>query len=353
MQNYLCFGCCLRELGGVLRDDRVEAQLSLGTVTGDCCLSLMNWKSRLFWLGLLAMWLLCSGVTFAAAAAPVASVAAVAPVALTEPALPASALPASALADRITTYPNWQGKPPIQPVRGDEDLFYPDWFQGNWQVVTTLVEMTAPLAPAVTTPGFEGNRQFLDQPIQFDVRFVEQAARRVAGRADRQAKLISDRAYNGAQLAKAYLGERGLLAVKLDPKNPNRQITLLKGDRQLVSTVTARATEMPDPNYLLTSEFFQQEFRGGPQIYFNEVENTTAYRHQPEISPAQPPIIADQIIADQITAIYLSPQDANYFKTLSGPLSTPRPVALYRYRMEFHRPGEAAVSHRPTPSSPS
>ncbi len=251
----------------------------------------MKWKSRLFWLGVLALWLLCSGVAFAG----------------------------SSLSNRIANYPNWQSKPLLQPVRG-EDLGYPDWFRGSWQVTTTLVDLTAPLAPEIVTPGFESNRQFLNQPIQFDVRFVDRPA----------AQLVSDRAYNGAQLAKAYLGDRGLLAVKLDPKNPNRQITLLKGDRQLVSTVTARATEAPDADQFITSEFFQQEFRGSPQIYFNEVENTTAYQHQPN---AEQPIIADQI-----TAIYLSPQDADYFKTLNGSLADPRPVALYRYRMEFQRP---------------
>jgi hypothetical protein len=45
------------------------------------------------------------------------------------------------------------------------------------------------------------------------------------------------------------------------------------------------------------------------------------------------------ITADQITAIYLSPQDPDYFKTLvsDNPLSGPRPVALYRYSMEFRK----------------
>ncbi|MBW4467841.1 MAG: hypothetical protein KME07_20635 [Pegethrix bostrychoides GSE-TBD4-15B] len=274
-------------------------------------MNLTKWKSRLFWFSVLALWLLCSGVAFAV------------------PATRSNPL-ADRLADRIARYPDWH-KPLLQPVRS-EDLGYPDWFRGDWQVVTTLVDLAAPLAPIVT-PGFEGNRQFLNQPIQFDVRFVEQPASQPANQPASQSnpgKLVSDRAYNGAQLAKAYLGERSLLAVKLDPKNPNRQITLLKGDRQLVSTITARATEALHPDRFITSEFFQQEFRGGSQIYFNEVENTTAYQHQPDAS--QP------ISADQITAIYLSPQDADYFKTLNGSLSDPRPVALYRYHMEFRKP---------------
>jgi hypothetical protein len=91
--------------------------------------------------------------------------------------------------------------------------------------------------------------------------------------------------------------------------------------------VTARATET-EGNRFITSELFQQEFRSVSQLYFNAVENTTAYAKQSEGEMA--------IIADQVTAIYLSPQDPDYFKTQSQGIA--RPVALYRYRMEFSRP---------------
>ncbi len=266
----------------------------------------MKWKWRLVWFSLLVLlWLFCSGI---AAATP--------------------------LLDRLTDYPNWQGKPALQPVQ-TEDLVYPDWFAGDWLVTTTLVDLQAPLGPQVVTPGFEANRQFLDRPISFQVRFVAaQPSGRWWSRLSRpEPQLVSDRAYNGQQLAKAYLGDRSVLAVKVDPKNPNRQITLLRGDKQLVSTVVARATEIPTAGEFATSEFFKQEFRGTPQLYFNEVENTTVYSKQKQgVNSLEP-----EIMADQITAIYLSPQDADYFKTLvsENPLSPPRPVALYRYRMEF------------------
>lgn len=275
---------------------------------------LRRWNWRIFWFsGLLLLWLLCSGV------------------ALAEP-----------LTERLNQYPNWQGKPALQPAQGD--LIYPDWFAGAWVVTTKLVDLVAPLAPDLVTPGFESNRQFLQQPIEFKVRFVAPSSGRPAGtvraflsrllpQPNQQPGWIADRAYNGTQLAKAYLGNT-VQVVKVDPQNPNRQITLLRGERQLVSTVTERASESPSPDRLLTSELFQQEFRGAAQIYFNAVENTTAYTHLTSPTPSQP-----DIIADQVTAIYLSPQDADYFKTLSRdhPLDDPHPVALYRYQMEFRR----------------
>jgi hypothetical protein len=223
---------------------------------------------------------------------------------------------ASPLAERLARFPDWQDKPPVQIATGD--LGYPDWFLGNWRVTTTLVDLAAPLAPDVSTPGFDSNRDYLNQPVEFEVRFVESGQGQ-----DRQ--IVSDRAFNGLNLARAYLGDRAVQAVKVDPTNPNRQITLLRGDRQLVSTVTGRVVEAPTSDRLLTTEVFRQEFRGAPQLYLNEVETTTAYQQFADRS-AEPPIVADQI-----TAIYLSPQDPDYFKARN------RPVALYRYRLEFSR----------------
>ncbi len=257
---------------------------------------------------------------------------------------------AGVLAERVAAFPNWQSKPLLQPAQGD--LAYPNWFAGAWTVTTTLTDLAAPLAPEVMTPGFESNRPCLNQPIVFQARFVTEPPRRVGSLSrwplqipslqmpflqTRSPALISDRAFNGLNLSKAYLdgsstdGKSPVLAVKVDPDNPNRQITLLRGDRQLVSTITDRATESFTPEEFITTELFQQEFRGTPQVYFNTVETTTAYTHHPEADP--------HITADQVTAIYLSPQDPDYFK------AGEHPVALYRYRMEFQQ-GMRDESHR-------
>lgn len=227
---------------------------------------------------------------------------------------------ASPLADRVSTFPAWSHKPPVQPSEGD--LVYPSWMNGSWEMTSTLQAMVAPLAPDLVTPGFEGNRQFMDVPVVADIRF--QTARVAQGKFLNQALktaegVVSDRAFNGLSLARAYLGDDWVKAVKVDPDNPNRQITLLKDQQQLVSTVTGRAVEQPDENTFITTEVFQQFFRGGrPTVYLNEVENTTVYHRD-----------TDQITADQITAVYLSPQDPDYFRALE------QPVALYRYGLEL------------------
>lgn len=238
---------------------------------------------------------------------------------------------AGPLADRLAQFPDWEGKPPVTAAEGD--LIYPSWMEGTWNVTSTLVDLTAPLAPEVVTPGFEHNRQQLNQQTAFQVRFVKESSKsnmRVGIldyppiqnlKAKSQNRIVADRVFNSLSIGRAYLGDRAVYSVKVDPASPNRQITQLRGGRQLVSIVTARGTETLAPDKFIATEVVQQVFRGTPQLHFNQVEITTAYQYLPSAVSA--------IAADQVTAVYLSPQDADYFKALE------RPVALYRYRLEL------------------
>lgn len=232
---------------------------------------------------------------------------------------------AGQLSDRIASFPNWDSKPTVQVATGD--LVYPEWMAGTWTVKSTLVDLVAPLAPDITTPGFEGNRRYLNQPVQFQVKFIKQnllgqPLKLIPQPVKVKSAVVADRSFNGLSLAKAYLGDRIVKAVKVDPDSPNRQITLLQGDRQLISIVTGRTTEMTAENKYVTTEVFGQQFRGnGVRPYFNQVESTTAYHYVPNSTA--------KVVADQVTAVYLSARDPAYFK------AGDRPVALYRYRLEF------------------
>lgn len=231
---------------------------------------------------------------------------------------------AGPLRDRLDQYPHWTGPPPTQ--KADGDLAYPAWFEGDWQATCQLTALTAPLAPEINSPGFEGNRTLLGKPVSFDVRFVARRDRRraLAPALAAPVQMVSDRAYNGLNIARAYLGPELVSTVDVDTKNPNRQITTLRDRRQLISVIPARATEQPSDSDFITTEIFQQVFRGQGNPYLNQVETTTAYHYQPDQDPP--------ILADQITAIYLSPQDEDYFK------AGDRPIALYKYRLELRSP---------------
>ena len=266
---------------------------------------------------------------------------------------------AGELNQRLKNFPEWEKLTDLKPAVGD--LIYPEWMKGEWEVKSTLIDLVAPLAPDIVTPGFESNRQYLNQPVDFKVRFVEDLTPsldllRRGGKNQTQTpislirkeeenktplsltrrgaggEVIADRAYNGLNLARAILGEKTVKAVKVDPDSPNRQITLLRSecteriicDRQLVSIVKNRATESTTDGRFIATEVFQQIFKGGTRPYINSVESTTAYRQLSASSPSSP-----TIEGNQVTAVYLSSQDPNYFKAIN------KPVALYKYRLEF------------------
>ncbi|MBW4461213.1 MAG: hypothetical protein KME47_13390 [Nodosilinea sp. WJT8-NPBG4] len=273
-------------------------------------------RRRLFWLTLLlTVWLLCSGQAPAGAMALRGG---------------------QSLVERLAAFPQWGTKPALPAAQGD--LVYPDWLRGKWQLTSTLVDLAAPMAPDLVSPSFEGNRAQLDVPVTCPVQFVAAPHRTQRGPLGASLRLIpavagppqtvADRAFNGLSMARAYLGKAAVQAVKVDPDNPNRQVTLLAGNRQLESTVTARAVEVPGEAEFVTVERFQQVFRGGAAIpYFNEVETTTAYRRAADGSEGSG--FADRVGADQVTAVYLSPQDPDFLKAQN------QPVALYRYRLEL------------------
>lgn len=228
---------------------------------------------------------------------------------------------AATIQNRIQQYPQWNSKPSVQLAKGD--LQYPEWMAGTWNVESTLIDKVAPLAPDIVSPGFEDNDDYIDKAISFKVRFGKEYFTSPSGLLSTfrssQPFVVADRAFNGQKIAEAYLGEDNVYQVKTDPDNPNQQITFLRGERKLISKVTGRGREMPQEGEFISTEVTQQLFRSPDSLYLNEVETTSDYHL----------LDSGNIEAEQITAIYLSPQDPDYFT------AGDRPVALYRYHLEL------------------
>ena len=229
---------------------------------------------------------------------------------------------AATIRERIQQFPQWSGKPSVQFAKGD--LEYPEWMEGTWNVKSTLIEKIAPLAPDIVSPGFEDNDDYLNKAIAFQVRFGKEYDTSSPGLfslfKSSQPMVVADRAFNGKKIAEAYLGEDNVYRVKIDPDNPNQQITFLRGERKLVSKITGRASEIPSDREFMATEVTQQLFRSPERLYLNEVETTSDYHL----------LDSENISAEQITAIYLSPQDPDYFS------AGDRPIALYRYRLTMN-----------------
>ena len=239
---------------------------------------------------------------------------------------------AESLTDRISNYPNWHTQPDTQSRF--EEINYPSWIAGTWHCKSTLIEMIAPLKDNnLTTPGFEGNRQYLNQPVTFDVKFGPSTLKPTVTfgfptlnvTQTFQEKVVVDRIFNGLSIGNAYLGEGAITTVKINPKSPQEQLTTLKSGLKLLSITTGHNSTSPNPDEFITTELFQQIFRGSETPYLNQVETTTKYQHQ----ISNDSINLSPIIADQYTAIYLSPKDPDYFTARNTP------VALYRYRLEL------------------
>jgi hypothetical protein len=237
---------------------------------------------------------------------------------------------AGPLQTRLEQFPEWQSPPILKPAKGD--LYYPSWMSGHWQVTSTLIDLAAPLAPVVVTPGFEASQKLLQKPVTFAVRFgpapvlpitVAQSPFPVSTIRPLKTEIVADRDYNGMSLATALLGEHVIQAIKTDPQSPNRQVALFQNGQRLVTQISDRGVETPSKSEFISSELYQQFFSTEAQIYLNQVENTIAYH----LRSTEPP----RIEANQVTAIYLSPQDPDYFQ------AKVQPVTLYRYQLQFEK----------------
>ena len=227
---------------------------------------------------------------------------------------------AGSLSDRLEQFPNWTNKPSVKLAKGD--LEYPEWMAGTWNVTSTLTEQFAPLAPDIVTPGFEDNQDYINKAIAFPVRFGTEyytPTKILSAFKSSKPVVVADRAFNGTKIAEAYLGKDNVYSVKIDPDNPNQQITFLRGERKLISKITGRGREILKSDRFIATEVTQQLFRSPERLYLNEVETTSSYRL----------LDSGNISAEQITAIYLSPQDPDYFT------AGDRPVALYHYHLDL------------------
>jgi hypothetical protein len=246
---------------------------------------------------------------------------------------------ASPLAEKIAGYPQW-GQAQVSQHEGE--LTYPEWFRGRWTATSTLLDQIAPLAPDIITPGFENNRQYIDRPVQFTVQFGPNNSTQITKflplnlpqlkSSGSTPKIVADRAFNGLNIATAYLGAANVTAVNIDSQNPTKQITQLTEDRQLETFVTGFDLERPSSDQFIATELSQQIFRTSSTIYLNTVETATSYQFLSTPTPT--------ITATQISAIYLSPQDPAYFRTLG------RAVAVYKYQLTLV-PAALLSAHSP------
>lgn len=235
-------------------------------------------------------------------------------------------LPSKAITlnERLNEFPEWKHK--ISLPNPEKDLIFPQWFEGTWKVTSTLTEQIAPFAPQFTTPGFEQNQVYIDRPVNFDVRylattFMPKQDNFLPAVVNQKEIIIADRIFNGLSIAQAYIGKEYVKNLVNNPNNYNEQITNFTTNNQLISTVIGRQQKSISAQEFITSEITRQFFRRPESIYLNFVENITKYNL---INP-------NLIQGEQVSAVYLSPQDPDYFIALD------QPVSLYHYFLTLEK----------------
>ena len=152
------------------------------------------------------------------------------------------------LAKRAAHWPEWRLPAPLERPSaraGHQDLSYPDWMAGRWQVRS--------------------------DDLDYEVRFSTGPGGAVVG----------DRAFNATAIGRALLGA-ALLQVRNDPANPNRQIALLAGDQQLESTVVGRRSESSNPTDFWADELALQVLHGPGDPRVSRVETLSHYSQNPD-----------------------------------------------------------------------
>ena len=200
----------------------------------------------------------------------------------------------STLEQRLEAWPDWSLPAPLPRPSKRDDLVYPDWFIGLWQVESRDVD-----APD-------------EQPLIHPARFQP----------DRRGRLVGDRNFNATAIGQALLGEQ-LLRVEEDPDSANRQIAWFKGDLHLETTVTGRRQEWRRPDTFLADELVLQILHapGPPRI--SRIETLSRYRR-----------CGDAICAEQWQGRYSPPGESLRDQT----------VAQHHYQLRFTPLPESAPS---------
>ena len=144
------------------------------------------------------------------------------------------------LINREKTWPNWN-LTKLKSSNINQDLIYPDWFEGNWIVKSEDLN----------------NSQ---EPIIYKVNFLK----------NEMGNIVGNRSENSESIGKEIFGDQ-LQKVKIDPKSINNQIIYLKDNEYIDSRVTGR-NQILDNKLFFSDEFFIQTNHKNGISRINQVE---------------------------------------------------------------------------------
>ena len=203
----------------------------------------------------------------------------------------------SQLSERKSIWPDWRIPSFLKRPGFKDDLIYPDWFEGVWEVTSKM----------------EGDKT--QEPILHSAKFI----RNISG------NLISDREYNTKSFA---LSSKtgGFLSVKNDPESPNHQFAKLTENRYLETKIIGRLQEKIDNNILITDELILQILHTPELSRVSQVETLTEFKKCGSIQNNKINMSDFNICGEQFQAIYNQPGQ----NIISVPIKTEKSKLILR-----------------------
>ena len=182
------------------------------------------------------------------------------------------------LSQRKSIWPDWTLPYSFKRPGLNDDLIYPDWFEGIWNVNSKI------------------DGELNGEPILHSAKFIYNSS----------GKLIADREYNTNSYAlNAKNGD--FLSVKNDPKSPNRQFAKLTEDRFLETKIIGRLNQKINNNIFITDELILQIFHTPDVSRVSQVETLTEFRKCGLDENIVNEISDFNICGEQFQAIYNQP----------------------------------------------
>ena len=184
----------------------------------------------------------------------------------------------SQLSERELMWPDWRFPFLLKRPGLRDDLIYPDWFEGVWDVNSNI----------------DGDKN--EESIIHSAKF----------KYDASGKLVADREYNSKSFALSSKNV-GFLSVKNDPKSPNRQFAKLTEDRYLETKIIGRLYETINNDIFITDELILEIFHTPELSRVSQVETLTEFKKCGSDSNTSNQFNSLNICGEQFQAIYNQP----------------------------------------------
>ena len=217
--------------------------------------------------------------------------------ALAESSLEINNFQPSKLYERKSIWPDWRLPSSIKRPGLKDDLIYPDWFEGVWDVTSEI----------------ESDQN--QEPVIHSAKFILNTS----------GDLIADREYNTKSYALS-TKTGGFLSVKNDPKSPNRQFAKLTEDRYLETKIIGRLQEKIDKNIFITDELILQILHTPEFSRVSQVETLTEFKKCGSIQNDKINMSDFNICGEQFQAIYNQPGQ----NLISLPIQTEKSKLILR-----------------------